>query len=296
MKRKKLLQSIFRYFILVLVALVMLYPLLWLFGATFKSNDEIFTTTWFVPKNGFSDFSAWKGAFDTPGWGHGDQGFGLLKAFWNTFQYVIPQVILMTFTCLITAFVVARIKFKGKKVVFALIIGTLLMPNTIFRIPMYLFWQSIGSLWQNTKLPFIGYLPLWGGSLFAVNSFSIFMFIQFFRTIPRELDEAAYMDGANKFQLLFKVLVPTLKPIIITVALLLFISSFNEFEGPLIYIVDVEKYTLSQVLRLYVSVGSTTTFAEVYARSFISLLPSILVFFIGQKYFVNSMTDSSIKG
>ena len=296
MKRRKLFVKISSYIVLVVVALVMLYPLLWLFGATFKTNDEIFTSPWFVPKNFFTDFSAWKGAFATPGWGQGTNGNGLLKAFWNTFQYVIPQVLIMTFTCLITAFVVARMKFKGRKIVFALIIGTLLMPNTIFRIPMYLFWQSISSIWIESRVPFIAYLPLWGGALFAVNSFSIFMYIQFFRSIPRELDEAAYIDGANRFQLLFKVLVPSLKPVIITVALLLFIAAFNDFQGPLIYIVDVEKYTLSQVLRLYVSVGSSTTYAEVYARSFISLLPSITVYFIGQRYFVNSMMETGIKG
>jgi oligogalacturonide transport system permease protein len=290
-KKRRQIQTIIRYSLLIGVAIIMLYPMIWLIGATFKSNNEIFISAWFWPSNNFSDFSSWLAAFKTPGWGSG-QGHGLIRAFINTLRYAIPQTIFMTFTCLIVAYVVARMHFVGKKVVFAIVIGTLLMPNTVFRIPMYLFWQQLGFLWKN-KLP---YLPLWAGSLFAVNSFSIFMYIQFFRSIPRDLDEAAAMDGCNTFQILFKVLVPVLKPIIVTVALLLFIAAYNDFQGPLIYVTNVDYYTVSQVLKIYVNPDSATTYSQVFARSYIALLPLIIIFFISQKYFVSGMVDSAIKG
>jgi oligogalacturonide transport system permease protein len=171
------------------------------------------------------------------------------------------------------------------------------MPNTIFRIPMYAFWTSkaIAPLWENADVPFLPYLPLWAGSLFAVNSFSVFMYIQFFRTIPRDLDEAAYIDGANKFQVLFHVLMPILKPIIMTVGLLLFISAFNDYQGPLIYRGDVSTYPLSLVLPS-LGLDSTNTYAHVYARSIVGIIVLIVVFFSAQKYFVGNDADSAIKG
>lgn len=281
-----------KYTILLLAAFLMLYPLLWMLGASF--NEELNVGFSFIPQN-FS-LIGWKEILSAPGWGSA-AGYSLLRAVWNTLQIVIPQVFFMTFSTLLVAFVVARFHFKGKKIVFALIIGTLLMPATIFRIPLFVFWTSdaMSVLWEDSTLPFFNYLPLWAGSLFAVNSFSIFMYIQFMRTIPRDLDEAAYIDGANKFQVLRYVLMPILKPIVITVALLLFIAAFNDYQGPLIYRGSVETYPLSLVLPMLAK-DSTNTYAHVFARSVLGVSLPILVFFIAQKYFMGNDTDSGIKG
>lgn len=291
-KMKKRFKEGIKYSIIFLAAFIMLYPLLWILGASFNegANESFF----FWPH----DFTliGWKEALSAPGWGSA-QGYSLLRAVWNTLQYVLPHVIFGTLSTLITAYVITRMHFKGKKIVFALVIGTLLMPNTIFRIPMYAFWTtpSISLLWDGNTTPFLGYLPLWAGSMFAVNSFSIFMFIQFFRTIPRDLDEAAYMDGANKIQVLWYVLLPVLKPIVITVALLLFIASFNDYQGPLIYVTNAEFFPLSRVLPM-LGLDSTNTYAHVYARSIVSVSILIIVFFAAQRYFVGNDADSAIKG
>lgn len=281
-----------KYLILILTAFLMLYPLLWMVGASF--NDGLNEGFSFIPKN-FS-WEGWQEVLLAPGWGS-VRGYSILRALWNTMQIVIPQVVFMTFSTLIVAYVVARFRFKGKKLVFALIIGTLLMPATIFRIPLFVFWTSEGMsvLWEDTGLPFLSYLPLWAGSLFAVNSFSIFMYIQFMRTIPRDLDEAAYMDGANRFQVLRYVLMPVLKPIVITVALLLFIASFNDYQGPLIYRGSVETYPLSLVLPM-LDKDSSNSYANVFAHSVLGIMLPILVFFIAQKYFVGNDADTAIKG
>ncbi|MDD3999800.1 MAG: carbohydrate ABC transporter permease [Bacilli bacterium] len=291
-KNKKTAIETTKFAILMIFAFFMIYPLLWIIGASF--NDGAKTTLSLFPEK--FTLQGWSGAFSAPGWGSG-KGYSLFRAMWNTMQYVIPQVLFMTFTTLITAYVVTRFRFKGRKIIFALIIGTLLMPNTIFRIPMYAFWTSnlIGPLWQNSTLPFMPYFPLWAGSLFAVNSFSIFMYIQFFRTIPRDLDEAAMMDGANRLQVLRHILIPILKPIIMTVALLLFISAYNDYQGPLIYRGNTETYPLSLVLPM-LRVDSTNTYANVYARSIVGVLVLIIVFFSAQKYFVGNEADSAIKG
>ncbi len=289
---KKRIIAFFKYAIIVGVAFIMLYPLLWIIGASFNEGANTKFSFW---PNDFT-LIGWKESLTAPGWGS-VKGYSLLKAFWNTMQYVIPHVIFGTLSTLITAYVLTRMNFKGKKLVFALVIGTLLMPNTIFRIPMYAFWTSpgIAAIWENNPVPFMGFLPLWAGSMFAVNSFSIFMFIQFFRTIPCDLDEAAYMDGANKLQVLWYVLMPVLKPIVITVALLLFIAEFNDFQGPLIYITNAEFFPLAKVLPL-LGLDSTNTYAHVYARSIVSVSILILVFFVAQKYFVGNNADSAIKG
>jgi oligogalacturonide transport system permease protein len=275
-----------------LIAFFMLYPLIWMFGASF--HDGIMDSFSFIPQN--FTWLGWQNAFKAPGWGSAE-GYSLLRALWNTMQYVIPQVLFMTFSTLLVAFVVARMRFKGKKLVFALIIGTLLMPATIFRIPLFVFWtqEPMSLLWRGSTLPFMPYFPLWAGALFAVNSFSIFMYIQFFRSIPRDLDEAAYMDGANKFQLLLYVLMPILKPIIITVALLIFIASYNDYQGPLIYRGESSTYPLSLVLPM-LGKDSTNTYAHVFTRSIIGVSLPIILFFIAQRYFVGQDTDTAIKG
>ncbi|PKK87554.1 MAG: sugar ABC transporter permease [Tenericutes bacterium HGW-Tenericutes-8] len=290
-QQKRMVHAIIKYNILGIVGFMMLYPLLWIIGASFNEGPK--TSFWFFPDR--FTLEGWQGALSAPGWGS-IKGYSLFRALWNTMQYVIPQTLFMTFTTLITAYVMTRMHFKGKKFVFTVIIATLLMPNTIFRIPMFAFWTSdlMINLWDN-ELPFLSSLPLWAGSLFAVNSFSIFMYIQFFRSIPKDLDEAAYMDGANTYQVLRHVLIPVLKPIIMTVALLLFISSFNDYQGPLIYRGATSTYPLSLVLPS-LGVDSTNTYAHVYARSIVGVMLLIIVFFSAQKYFVGNDSDSAIKG
>jgi oligogalacturonide transport system permease protein len=289
-KRKTI--KIIQYVLIIAVSFLMLYPLLWLIGASF--NDGLMTNFSFIP-TAFT-MQGWVDAFKAPGWGS-VEGYSLLRALWNTMQYVIPKTIIMTISCLLVAFVVARMRFKGRKLIFALIIGTLLMPATIFRIPLFVFWTSdlMSPLWEGSKVPFMPYLPLWAGSFFALNSFSIFMFIQFFRSIPRDLDEAAYIDGANKFQLLYYVLMPMIFPIIITVALLIFIATYNDYQGPLIYRGDVDTYPLALVLPM-LGKDSTNTYAHVFTRSIIGVVLPLIVFFVAQRFFMGNDAESGIKG
>ena len=291
-KRKRMVKQTIKYSIIIISAFIMLYPLIWIIGASFNQTAK--ASFWFWPET--LTLIGWKESFTAPGWGS-QQGFSLIRAFVNTMSYTLPYVFFMTATTLLTAYAVTRMHFKGKKLIFALIIGTLLMPNTIFRIPMFAFWTSplMSPLWEGSNSAFIQFIPIWSGGLFAVNSFSVFMFIQFFRTIPRDLDEAAYMDGANKFQVLFHVLMPILKPIVITVALLLFISMYNDFQGPLIYRGRTITDPLSLVLPT-LGLDSTNTYAHIYARSIVSVAPLIFVFFTAQKYFVGNDADSAIKG
>lgn len=276
----KKLNVIIRYVILCFVGFLLMYPLLWMFFASFKENSEIFTTLGLWPQNGF-DFSGYVDAFKT------STTHNILYYFMNTFEILIPKVILTVISSVLTAYAIARFDFKGKKLVFSLVIATLLLPEVVLRIPTYLIWSNLGML--DT------YVPLVAPAAFATDSFFIFMLIQFFRQIPKELDEAAMLDGCNPLQTLWYVFVPVLKPAIISVGLFTFMWGMNDFQGPLIYITSTDKFTLSLLLRLSQDADSVINYGKVFAMSIMALLPSIIIFFFSQRYFIEGIASTGGK-
>ncbi|MGX7131607.1 carbohydrate ABC transporter permease [Enterococcus songbeiensis] len=280
-KKKTNWNSIIRYVLLTLVAFLMLYPILWLIGASFKSNSDIFSSIGFWPKS-FSLEPYIKG------WQTGTE-FTFTTFFVNTFEIVVPKVIFTVVSCSITAYGFARFDFPLKKQLFAILIATLFLPGVVTRIPLYLLWKQVNLL--DT------YIPLIANTLFAQEAFFVFMLVQFMRSIPREFDEAATMDGCNSFQVLTKILLPIMKPSLVTVALFQFLWSINDFLSPLIYISSVEKYPISIALKMAMDTsGGVTPWNQIIAMSIIGLLPSIILFFIGSKQFVDGMSAGGIKG
>lgn len=188
---------------------------------------------------------------------------------------------------MITAYVIARKSFKGKKFVFGAVIVTLLMPELAFRIPLYLLYREVGLL--------DSFASLYVADIFASSSFFVFMIIQFMRTIPRELDEAAVMDGCNEFQILFKIIIPVIKPILITVALLSFMWGMNDFQGPLIYLNSSDKTVLSVALKQLLDGEAMVSYGRVFAASCLGLLPMIAIFFMGSRYFIDGVASTGSK-
>ncbi|NTQ96391.1 carbohydrate ABC transporter permease [Enterococcus faecium] len=277
---KKQGQSIIRYFILTVVALIMLYPIIWMIGASFKSNNEIFTSIGFIPST--IDFQTYIDGWDTKG----DYTFTLY--FINTFKYVIPKIVFTVVSATLTAYGFARFDFPFKKVMFSLLMATMFLPQVVTRIPLYLFWNRLDLL--DT------YIPLLANSFLGQEPFFVFMMIQFLRSIPRDLDEAAIVDGCTSFGVLWRVLLPALKPALISCVIFQFVWSFSDFLGPLIYITSQDKFPVSLALRLNVDPSTNTPWNQVFAMSVISLLPAIILFFSAQKYFVEGVTSSGIKG
>ncbi|MCJ1969737.1 MAG: carbohydrate ABC transporter permease [Lactococcus sp.] len=272
--------AVMRYVVLTLVAVVMLYPIIWLVGASFKENNEIFTSIGFIPKR--LDFQAYIDGWNTKG----DYTFTLY--FINTFKYVVPKIIFTLFSATITAYGFARFEFPFKKIMFSLMMATMFLPQVVTRIPLYLFWKNLGLL--DT------YIPLIANSVFAQEPFFVFMMIQFLRSIPRDLDEAATIDGCGEFGILWRILVPALKPALISCVIFQFVWSFSDFLGPLIYITSQDKFPVSLALKLNIDPSTNTPWNQVFAMSLISLLPAIILFFSAQKYFVDGVTSSGIKG
>lgn len=277
-KRKK--YNLAAYLLLVVIGVVIIFPFIWMIFACFKTNAEILGSTKLLP----SHFS-----FDAfvKGW-NGVGNITFATYFKNTFLMVIPTVLLTVLSCSFVAFGFARFRFPGKKIFFALMISTLMLPNSVIIIPRYLIFNKLGLL--NSYWPF--YLP----ALFACFPFFIFMIIQFMRGIPRELDEAAYIDGCSSMRLYGEVLLPLMKPALFSAGLFQFMWTWNDFFNTLIYISSVKKFPVSLGLRASLDTAAQVQWDKVMAMSLISILPLIVMFFAAQKYFVEGISTTGLKG
>jgi len=269
-----------RYLALAVVALVMLYPLLWLVGASFKSNGEIFTELGFWPDR--LEFGAYAKGWKTT------SEYTFATYFLNSFAIVVPRVIVTVISCVLVAYAFARFEFFGRKLLFSIMVATMMLPLIVLRLPQYLMFRELG--WLDTYLPLI--LP----SAFATDTFFVFMLVQFLRGIPRDMEEAAQIDGCNALQLLWYIIVPLLKPAIISVIVFQFIWTMNDFMGPLIYLASVEKYPVSLALKMSIGATEEVEWANVIAISVVALVPSVAVFFMAQRYFIDGAAGSGIKG
>lgn len=269
-----------RHVALGVVAVVMLYPLLWLIGASFKSNSEIFTEIGFWPSR--FDFTAY-----AKGWKTSTE-YTFATYFLNSFLITVPRIIVTVISCVLVAYAFARFEFWGKKFLFSIMVGTMMLPLIILRLPQYLMFKELG--WLDTYVPLI--LP----SAFATDTFFVFMLVQFLRGIPRDMEEAAQIDGCNALQLLWHIIVPLLKPAIISVIVFQFIWTMNDFMGPLIYLSTVEKYPVSLALKMSIGATEEVEWASVIAISVVALIPSVGVFFLAQRHFIEGATSSGVKG
>lgn len=266
--------------ILILGAIIMCYPLIWMFFATFKTNAEIFASKNLLPES-FSLESYIKG------W-HGVGEYTFAKFFSNTLVLVIPTVFCTVLSCSIVAYGFARFSFPFKKVWFALMLSTLMLPNSVIIIPRFLLFNRLD--WLDSYLPFI--VP----ALFACYPFFIFMIVQFLRGVPKELDEAARIDGCNASETLLYVLYPVLKPALFSAGLFQLMWTWNDFFNALIYISKVDKFPLSLGLRISLDSASAVAWNQIMAMALLSILPLIIIFFFAQRYFVEGITTSGIKG
>lgn len=273
-------QTLVRTTLLLAVAVLMLYPLLWLVGASFKSNAQIFSEVGFWPDR--FDFGAY-----AKGWKTSTE-YTFATYFANSFLITIPRIAVTVVSCVLVAYAFARFEFWGKKILFAIMIGTMMLPLIVLRLPQYLMFKELG--WLDTYLPLI--LP----SAFATDTFFVFLLVQFLRGIPRDMEEAAVIDGCNPLQLLWHIIVPLLKPAIISVIVFQFIWTMNDFMGPLVYLSSVEKYPVSLALKMSIGATEEVEWANVIAISVVALIPSVAVFFMAQRHFIEGASSSGIKG
>jgi multiple sugar transport system permease protein len=262
------------------LALVMLYPILWLVSSSLKPNDEIFTKAYTLIPSSF-EFSNYK-----TGWaGFAGTNFGTF--FKNSLFIASLSTVGAVVSSALVAYGFARIPFKGKAIWFACVMGTMMLPSDVVIIPQYVMYAKLG--WLGTFKPII--LP----SYFA-TPFFIFMIMQFIRTIPHELDEAAKIDGCSKYGIFFKIIMPLIVPAMVTSAIFAFYWKWDDFIGPLLYLNKPELYPMSLALKLFLDSESLNNWGGMFAMATLSLLPICTVFFLFQKYIVEGISTSGLKG
>ncbi|WP_339290911.1 carbohydrate ABC transporter permease [Paenibacillus sp. FSL W8-0187] len=263
-----------------LFALGMTYPILWLVASSLKPNHEIFTTAYsLIPSRlEFSNYATgWKGFAGTT--------FGTF--FKNSFIIVIISTIGAVASSALVAFGLVRTKFFGQQFWFACMMITMMLPHDVVIVPQYVMFAKFG--WLSSFKPLI--VPQFFGI-----PFFIFLIMQFIRTIPKELDEAAKIDGCSKYGIFFRVVVPLIVPALITCSIFSFYWRWDDFINPLIYLNNPEKYPVSLALKLFLDGESLNNWGGMFAMASLSLLPVVIVFFIFQKYIVEGISTTGLKG
>ena len=274
----------FQYFVLILVGVIMIYPLVWMVGATFKSNAEIFAGIGFLTAN-----PTLQGYIDAVTQNYGGD-ISIWRAFINTYSFVIPKVIFTVISSVIAAYGFSRFKFKGRDMLLGIMISTLFLPQVVLNVPQYLMYNSFG--WINS--PF--YLPLWVPTLFATETYFVYQLVQFMRSIPHDLDEAAAIDCCGPVKLLYKIIAPMLSPSLVACGLFQFMWSCNDYMGPLLYVQTPSKYPMSIFVKLSMDADSGFNWNRILALSLISIIPQLVVFFCAQDAFIDGISAGAVKG
>ncbi len=279
-RNQKLVGSLAYHIFVILVGLLMLYPVLWLFSSSIKPANEIWTTVnSLIPSQIYLQNYAngWKGF----------GGYSFAIFYKNSFIYAGLGTLFVVTASTIVAYGFSRLKFRGRTFWFTIMMLTLMLPTQVLIIPQYIVFSELK--WLNTFLPLL--LPRLGGDVFF-----IFLIVQFIRGIPIDLDEAAMIDGAGQFGIFLHVILPQLKPAIITAATFSFYWTWEDFLTPLIYMTDPNLYTVSVALRAFSDTGTINDWGAVFAMLSLSLVPVFLLFVFFQRYIVEGIATTGLKG
>jgi multiple sugar transport system permease protein len=272
---KKLLLHVF----IIAGIVIMLYPVLWMIISSFKPTETILRDNSLWPKElTLSNYiNGWKGT----------SGTTFTTFYLNSLVMVGLAVIGNVVSCSLTAYAFARLEFKLKKILFALMMMTMMIPLHVLIVPQYIIFNKLE--WINTILPIV--VP----KFFAVDGFFVFLTIQFIRSLPRELDEAATIDGCGPISIYTRIILPLTVPAIVTTTIFTFIWTWNDFFSQLLYLSSVEKYTVTLALRMFTDVGGEAVLGSLFAMSVLSIIPVFLIFLFFQRYLVEGIATSGFK-
>ena len=257
---------------------LMLYPLIWMLFASFKPEDEIFSSPGLLPETWTLDnfVTGWTGI-----------GFPFSNFFLNSFLVAGSCVVGNLFSCSLAAYAFARLEFRFKPVLFGLMLGTIMLPFHVVLVPQYILFHTIN--WTNT------YLPLVVPKFLAVDAFFIFLMVQFIRGLPRELDDAATVDGCGPIAVFWRIILPLMRPALAVTAVFTFIWTWNDFLTPLLYLTDRSKFTVPVALNAFLDSSGASSWGPMFAMSLLSLVPLFVVFILAQKQLVSGIATVGIK-
>ena len=259
----------------------MLYPLFWMFMSSFKETGTIFTTAaQLIPEKFVLDnySNGWKGF----------AGVSFSTFFSNSLFIAVVGTIgtLVSSACVAYAF--ARCEFRGKKILFGAMLVSMMLPGQILMVPQYLWYQKLG--WVGSFAPLI--VPFF----FAIQGFFVYLMVNFIGGIPRELDEAAKIDGCSYYGIFGRIILPLMSPALITGGIFSFMWRWDDFMSALLYINDADKYPVALALKLFCDPGASSDYGAVFAMSTLSIIPIVIIFLVFQKYLVDGIATSGLKG
>jgi multiple sugar transport system permease protein len=277
---RRTLSTIIWVVVLVAAVAVVLYPLAWMFSASFKPNSEFGSNQGFLPNDPTIDNYVKVLS--------GVAGIPLGQFFVNSLLLAIGSVVGTVISASMAAYAFARLDFRGRPVFFTLMIGTLLLPFHVLIIPQYMIFRNLGMI--DT------YWPLLIGKFLATEAFFVFLMVQFIRQLPRELDEAARIDGAGHARIYFGITLPLIKPALISSSIFAFIWSWNDFLGPLLYLNSPDKYPLPLALRIFNDQTSVSDYGATIAVSVLALVQVMVFFIVFQRFLVEGVATQGLKG
>jgi multiple sugar transport system permease protein len=263
---------------LVLFGFVMLYPVLWMVVSSLRPGDEIFRSPGLILDSLHTENYS-------EGWNALTPSFGTYLL--NSAILVLGCIAGNLVSCSMAAYAFARLQFSGKRWWFGIMLGTIMLPIHVIIVPQYVLFSNIG--WVNTFLPLI--VP----KILATDAFFVFLMVQFIRGLPRELDEAARIDGCGHPRIFLRIVLPLMKPALATTTIFTFIWTWNDFFSQLIYLTDPDMYTVPVALRSFVDSTVATSWGSQFAMSVVSLLPIFLAFLVGQRYLVQGIATTGGK-
>ena len=280
-KNKDRLFTILYHALILAFAFLMIYPLIWMVSSSFKPTNTIFATAANIfPEKATVEhyIHGWKGIGKT----------SFFTFFRNTFFVCIINTLGTVVSCTLVAYSFARLKYKLRGLFFSLVLLTMMLPGEILMIPQYLWYNRLG--WINT------YLPLIVPGYFATSGFFVYQIKNFIDSIPRELDDAARIDGCSYYSILTRIMLPLIKPAIATVVIFSFLNNWNNYMGALLYLRKTEKYTVSLALKLFCDPTSQSDYGAMFAMATVSLIPIFFIFLTMQRYMTQGIATSGLKG
>lgn len=263
------------------VGLFMLYPVAWMIVSSLKPNNMIFSDPSIIPKEITLEnyASGWKGY----------AGTGFDKFFINSLLMCAVAIVGNVISCSMAAYAFSRLKFAGRRFWFAIMMVTLMLPGHVTIVPRYIMFNTFG--WVGS------YLPILVPKFLATDAFFVFLLVQFMRSLPKEIEEAAIIDGCDKIGVFIRIILPLATPALVTTALFTFLWTWDDFFNHLLYLTRPDTYTVSRALRTFVGdSGAVSNWGGALAMATLSILPAFILFFSLQKYFVQGISTTGLKG
>lgn len=270
--------SIVKHALMIAAAIVMIYPLLWMLVSSFRPTDVIFRE----PGLWLTDPTL---ANYTQGWNALQHPFS--RYLMNSAIVVLGSILGNVVSCSLAAYAFARLKFRFRNLLFAVMLLTIMLPIHVLIVPQYILFSQLG--WINTFAPLI--VP----KLLATDAFFVFLMVQFIRGLPRELDEAARIDGCGHWAIFTRVIMPLMVPAIATTTIFTFIWTWNDFFAALIFLTSPDMYTVPVALRAFLDSTGASNWGAMFAMSIVSLIPVFLAFLFGQRFLIRGIATTGIK-